>query len=55
MKHEKLTPIPQHFTIVTVDINGHTVKLTYDIGRKVTAKDFKATGQHVKDIEAGKI
>ena len=55
MKHEKLTPIPQHLTLADVEINGHMVKLTYDIGRKVTAKDFKATGQYVKDIEAGKI
>ena len=55
MKHKKLTDIPQHFTIATVDINKHSVKLTYDIGRKVTPQDFKATGLFIKAVEAGKL
>jgi len=55
MKHKPMTEVPQHLTLATVDINGHTIKLTYDIGRKVTPKDFKATGLFVKAVEAGKI
>jgi len=55
MKHEKMTAPPKHLTLADVDINGHSVKLTYDIGRKIFQKDFKSTGQYIKDIEAGEI